>query len=165
MPQTEMQSGSETGCCPRFEPGPWEDKELVMEGRPFVKDRVRCLFHIPLDFGGVMKRNMERIQAADAVDPDLLILSDANSLWGSDVYISVAKEVPGADNVHLSGRFLTHVYEGPYKDVRKWCLQMQEQVKAKGEKLRRMLYYYTTCPRCAKVYGKNYVVLLAEVGD
>jgi hypothetical protein len=22
--------------------------------------------------------------------------------------------------------------------------------------------YYTTCPRCAKKYGKNYVVLLAQ---
>jgi hypothetical protein len=23
--------------------------------------------------------------------------------------------------------------------------------------------YYTTCPKCAKKYGKNYVVLLAKV--
>jgi len=25
------------------------------------------------------------------------------------------------------------------------------------------LFYYTTCPKCAEAYGKNYVVLLAEV--
>jgi len=24
-------------------------------------------------------------------------------------------------------------------------------------------YSYTTCPKCAKVYGKNYVVILAEL--
>ncbi len=23
--------------------------------------------------------------------------------------------------------------------------------------------YYTTCPKCAKKYGKNYVVILAQV--
>ncbi|TSC93668.1 MAG: hypothetical protein CEN91_156 [Candidatus Berkelbacteria bacterium Licking1014_85] len=25
-------------------------------------------------------------------------------------------------------------------------------------------FSYTTCPKCAKVYGKNYVVLFAQVG-
>ena len=25
------------------------------------------------------------------------------------------------------------------------------------------LFYYTTCPNCAKIYGKNYVVLLAQL--
>ncbi|MHC1707784.1 MAG: hydrolase [Bacteroidales bacterium] len=24
-------------------------------------------------------------------------------------------------------------------------------------------FYYTTCPKCAKAYGKNYVVSLVEV--
>jgi len=165
MSQTEMQSGSETGCCPRFDPGPWQAGELVLDQRLFLVDRVKSLFHIPLNFGGVMKRSMAKIEAADAADPDFLLLSDENSLWGADVYMSITKEVPGAKNVRLSGRYLTKVFEGPYKDIRKWCTQMQEHVKVKGEKLERMLYYYTTCPKCAKVYGKNYVVLLAELGD
>jgi len=26
-----------------------------------------------------------------------------------------------------------------------------------------MYFFYTTCPKCAKKYGKNYVVILAEV--
>jgi hypothetical protein len=25
-----------------------------------------------------------------------------------------------------------------------------------------MYMWYTTCPKCAKVYGKNYVVILAK---
>jgi hypothetical protein len=25
------------------------------------------------------------------------------------------------------------------------------------------IFYYTTCPKCAKRYGKNYVVLLAQI--
>ena len=41
---------------------------------------------------------------------------------------------------------------------------MREHVQARGKELRRLLFFYTTCPKCAKAYGKNYVVLLAEVG-
>ncbi|MHC4509420.1 MAG: hydrolase [Planctomycetota bacterium] len=26
-----------------------------------------------------------------------------------------------------------------------------------------MYFFYTTCPKCAKVYGKNYTVLLAKI--
>jgi len=33
----------------------------------------------------------------------------------------------------------------------------------KNETLKRQLFYYTTCPKYAKAYGKNYVVLLAKV--
>ena len=29
--------------------------------------------------------------------------------------------------------------------------------------MQRLFFYYTTCPRCAKQYGKNYVVGLAQV--
>jgi len=35
--------------------------------------------------------------------------------------------------------------------------------KPKGRTLKRVLFGYTTCPGCAKVYGHNYVVLFAEV--
>jgi len=28
---------------------------------------------------------------------------------------------------------------------------------------RKLYFFYTTCPRCAQKYGKNYVVILAQV--
>jgi len=154
---------SETGCCPRFDPGPWEDREVVFEGKPFVKDRVRSILHIPLNFGQVMVRNMERIQAADALPPKPIVLSDENSLWGADVYIAVTKDVPGAEMARLSGTFLSRVFEGPYKDIRKWVAQMKDTVASKKKTLEKLYFFYTTCPKCAQVYGKNYVVLLAKV--
>jgi len=40
---------------------------------------------------------------------------------------------------------------------------MAAHVKSKNKTLKQQLFYYTTCPKCAEVYGKNYVVLLAEV--
>jgi hypothetical protein len=40
---------------------------------------------------------------------------------------------------------------------------MGEYVKSRGREVKKLYFYYTTCPKCAKKYGKNYVVLLAEV--
>ena len=154
---------SETGCCPRFNPEPWQEKEITWQNKLFIKDHIRSFLHIPLGFGKMMVRNMERIKSADALTPEPLMLSDENSLWGSDVYIAVSKEVPQAENVTISGTFLTKVFEGPYKDAGKWVKEMLAFVKAKGKETKKLYFFYTTCPKCAKYYGKNYTVLLAEV--
>jgi hypothetical protein len=57
---------SETGCCPRFNPEAWDEKEITWTDKLFVKDKVRSVFHIPLNFGQVMIKNMEKIQKAGA---------------------------------------------------------------------------------------------------
>jgi len=41
--------------------------------------------------------------------------------------------------------------------------EMQDFVKSRGKELKKVYFFYTTCPRCAKFYGKNYTVILAEV--
>jgi len=92
-----------------------------------------------------------------------VILSDENSLWGADVYIEVAKAVPGANMATLSGTFLSKVFEGPYQNVRKWVVEMSDFVRGKGKETRKLYFYYTTCPTCAKKYGKNYVAILAQI--
>ena len=159
----ELNDNSETGCCPRFDPEPWDEKEVTFEDKLFVKDHVTSFFHIPLNFGRVMVRNMERIQQAEAAAPEPLLLSDEKSLWGADVYIAVSKEIPGAEMARISGTFLTKVFEGPYKDAGKWARAMADYVKDKAKEMEKMYFFYTTCPKCAKVYGKNYTVLLAKV--
>lgn len=161
----ERNAPAETGCCPRFEPGPWDGKEVTFQDKLFVKDRVRSFLHIPLNFGRVMGRNMAKIQAAGALAPEPLLLSDENSLWGADVYIAVAREVPGADMARLSGTFLTRVFEGPYQNVRRWVEEMKACVAARQKELKKLYFFYTTCPKCAKHYGKNYVVLLAQIRE
>ena len=113
-------------CCPKFDPKPWDEHEIKWDNKRFVTDRVRSFLHIPLNFGGVMMRNMALIEAAGAKPEDMIVLSDENSLWGADIYISVTKDVPQAKPATLSGTFLSKVFEGPYKDVHKWCVQMQE---------------------------------------
>jgi hypothetical protein len=155
---------AETGCCPRFDPAPWSEQEIVWQDKLFVKDRVRSFLHVPLNFGKVVVRNMEKIWAAGAADKSLMVC-DENSLWGADLYIAVTREVPGTESARISGTFLAKVFEGPFKNVGKWAREMQDWVGSKGKKVEKLLFYYTTCPKCAQAYGKNYVVLLAKVGN
>jgi hypothetical protein len=155
---------SETGCCPKFEPGPWEAREFRWENKLFVKDKVRCLWHVPLGFGRVMSRVMERIGAADALTPEPpLSLSDHTSKWNMDLYVEVTKEVAAAEMARLSGTYLSKVFEGPFKETGKWCGQMADWVHRRGKTIQKLFMYYTTCPKCARHYGKNYVVILAKV--
>ncbi|MDD5317718.1 MAG: hypothetical protein PHF51_03205 [Candidatus ainarchaeum sp.] len=154
---------SETGCCQRFDPKPWDEKEVTWKNKLFLRDHVISFFHIPLNMGGVMKRDVEKIAAAGALPEKAVMLMDEGSLWGSDIFIEVAKEVPGAKMERISGTFLTKVFEGPYQDAGKWAKEMQEFVKSKGKETKKLYFYYTTCPSCAKFYGKNYTVLVARV--
>ena len=158
-----MASNGTGECCPRFDPGPWDEKELSWKDRKFVKDRVRSVLHVPINFGSVMKRNMQRIEAMGAKADDMIVLTDENSLWGADVYISVSRRVPNVENVTISGTFLSKVFEGPYQNVRTWIEETRRFVASHGKDLKKLYCYYTTCPKCAKKYGKNYVVILAQV--
>ncbi len=151
----------ETGCCPIFDPEPWNQKEVTWQDKLFVKDHVRSFLHIPLNFGKVVARNMATIEAAGAQVPQNLMLTDEKSLWGSDIYIAVNNEVAGAVLARKSGTFLTKVFEGRYQNAGKWAREMEAYVQSKGKENKALYFWYTTCPKCAKAYGKNYTVLLA----
>lgn len=150
-------------CCQKFNPEPWDDKTFTWENKLFVKDRVTSLLHIPLNFGAVMRRNMAVIEAAGAQTEKDVVLSDDNSLWGADVYIEVTKEIPGAEMATISGTFISKVFEGPYKNMRNWIEEMKSFVSEKDKTMEKMYFFYTTCPKCARKYGKNYVVILAKI--
>jgi hypothetical protein len=115
--------------------------------------------------GARVTHNQRLIDAAKAAPAQPLMLTDERSPWTSDLYIDVARPVPGAEMTTLSGTFLTKVYEGPYRDAGKWAADMRQHVEGKQQQLEKLYFAYTTCPRCAKAYGKNYVVLFAKLND
>jgi hypothetical protein len=80
-----------------------------------------------------------------------------------NVYLAVDKQIPGAENMTLSGKFLSKVYEGPFQDTGKWCTDFEQFSASKGMTISKWYMWYTTCPKCAKKYGKNYVVIIAQV--
>ncbi|MGC9968534.1 MAG: hydrolase [Minisyncoccia bacterium] len=154
-----------TGCCEPFNPEPWRDKKIIWKDKIFVKDHVTSFLHIPINMGRKVVKNMKLIEKASAKAPQQLMLTDEKSLWGADIYIDASGGVPGAQMATLSGTFLTKVFEGPYQNVGKWAQEMKEYVKSKGKGLKKLYFSYTTCPKCAKAYGKNYVVLFAQIMD
>ena len=155
-----MATGQE--CCPKFDLASWQERWLALDGKQFVRDRVRSFLRIPLNFGAVMARNVAAIQQAGAEAKGMLVLSDENSLWGSDLYLEVAKDVPGLQMASIAGTFLAQAYEGPYRDIPKWIADLKRRVADKGKTPKKFYFYYTTCPKCAQKYGKNHVVLFAQ---
>ncbi len=147
---------SETGCCPRFVPEPSNETELQSNDKLFVRDRVPCLFYMPLNFGKVMTRVMARIAQAEAFTSSAPIaLSDHTSRWNMDLYIEVSREIPNAQHTRLSGSFLSKVFEGPIQEHRP-VVQPDEGVGAvQGQDRQTPPDVYTTCPKCAKHFGET----------
>jgi hypothetical protein len=157
------QSESNSTCCPEFDSVQWDDKTFQWKNKNFIKDRVFTLFYMPINFGKVMKRLDEKVTKAGAKIPDWLCLSDHTSKWNMDIYLAVDKEISGAENTTLNGKYYSKVYEGPFKDTGKWCKDFESIVKSKGYNIKKLFMWYTTCPKCAKKYGKNYVAILSQI--
>jgi hypothetical protein len=162
-PTTPPSDVSEPICCPPFDPEPWEGKTVAWENKRFIKDRVFTLFHIPCNFGRVMRRLDQTVRQAGATILDQMCLADHTSRWNMDVHVAVDKEVPGAANTSLSGRFYSRVYEGPFQNTGQWCQDFAQDAQTRGLRIKKMFMWYTTCPKCARKYGKNYVAIVGQV--
>jgi hypothetical protein len=159
----EEKTNSSEVCCPKFNPDPWQDRILEWNNKKFIRSKVFTFFYMPVNIGPVMKRLDKILKRAGAEVQDWMTLSDHTSKWNMDVYLAVDKEVPGVENTSLSGKFYSRVYEGPFSDTGKWCKDYESKAESKGMKINKWYMWYTTCPKCAKKYGKNYVAILSEM--
>jgi hypothetical protein len=150
-------------CCPKFDPAPWNGKLFEWNEKKFMKDRVFTFFYIPMNFGRVMKKLDKKVRDAQATISDGMCLSVHTSKWNMNLYLAVDQEIPGAENMTLSGKFLSKVYEGSFQDTGKWCKDFEQFAQSKGVTISKWCMWYTTCPKCAKKYGKNYVVIVTQV--
>lgn len=158
-------SQNETGCCPIPNIKDWQDKEFKFNNERFIRMSTKSFMHMPLNMSQIMTKLDKTATAADAKLPveQTMILSHELSPWKAEQYYSVAKPIEGQDNVTLNGTFISKVFEGPYKNARKWIQDTVAYVTQKGKHVKNLYFFYTTCPKCAKHYGKNYVIVLAEV--
>jgi hypothetical protein len=154
---------NENECCPKFDPAPWDGVLFEWNKKKFIKEKVTTFLYMPMNFGGIMKKLDEKVRVAQASIPDWMCLSDHTSKWNMNVYVAVDKDIPGAENMTLNGKFLSKVYEGPFQDTRSWCKDFEQFAQGKHVAISKMYMWYTTCPKCAKKYGKNYVVIVAQV--
>ncbi|MDU8942366.1 hydrolase [Ovoidimarina sediminis] len=153
-----------TGCCPRFNPEGWEGRNLHFRDKRFLRATSRSIVHVPVNIGRVFERVDRRVTRAHGWDPDdIIVLSRDLSPWETEHLFAVSRDIPGEEMVTLSGDFITHVFEGPYGAARNWVPELERMVLAKGLTPKTIYFFYTTCPDCAKVYGRNYVVGVVEV--
>lgn len=150
-------------CCPKFEPTPWDEKVFTWENKKFIKNSVFTLFYMPVNFGSVMRKMHKNVENAQTTVPEWMSLSDHTSPWNMDLYLAVDKMVANTKNLALSGTFVTKVYEGSFKETGNWNKNFTDWCNEKGYKPQKTWMWYTTCPKCAKKYGKNYVVLFAQI--
>ena len=157
---------NETGCCAVPNIIEWDEKEVTFENKRFIRMYTRSFLFIPLNMAKIMTRLHQTVEGADAATTpqEAMILSRELSPWKAEQLYAVSKEVEGADNVLLEGTYLTKVFEGPYKDAGKWHQKLLEYVKARGKIADKTYFFYTTCPKCAEYYEKNYTIGLAHVG-
>ena len=154
-------------CCPEFDPAPWQETRHNWHRKLFLKDSVPEMFHIPLP--GTYKRVITRMwkkaeEAGAAPDlKDFFLLAHDRSSFKGELLMSITKEIPGAKNVYLSGSFISKVFDGPFHKIPEFIKEMNRFLKLGGWEARQYYFYYTTCPKCAKKYGHNYIVALAEV--
>ncbi|NNC36612.1 MAG: hypothetical protein EX271_11250 [Acidimicrobiales bacterium] len=158
LPQYDM-SDNPTDCCPRFNPEDWDDRDLLFREKLFVRTETRSIAHIPLNMGKVFGKTFTAIEDAGAQDMDqFIVLSREVSAWKAEHFFAVTKAVPGENMVRLSGDFHTKVFEGPYREAKHWHEELVESVGGDMKKPPDVYFFYTTCPKCAKKYGKNYLV-------
>ncbi len=155
-------SDKSNACCPEFNPEPWDKKTFVWENKHFIKDSVWCFFYYPLNIGSVIGKIDKKLKSAGIENNDFMCLSDHVSKWKMDIYIAVDKEVPDAENVTFSGKVLSKVYEGDYKEISKWTEDFYNYAKEENFTIKKLFMWYTVCPKCAKIYGKNHIVFLAK---
>lgn len=163
VPKTDT-SINTTGCCPKFNPAGWDGRVLHFKEKPFVRATTKSALHVPLNMGSVFGRVLGKIEDANAADPEhSLILSRELSPWEAEHFFSVTSDIEGEEMTTLSGDFLTRAFEGSYSSAKEWGHEMEVAARAHGKTPGRIFMYYTTCPRCAKEYGENYVIGVVEI--
>ena len=87
--------------------------------------------NMPVNFGKVMTRLMTKTNKHDVTISEEMCLSDHTSRWNMDVYLAVDKEMPDSENVKLSGKFYSRVYEGDFRKTGEWCVDFEKKAREK----------------------------------
>jgi len=155
-------------CCPKFHPEKWDQKTYNWQNKPFIKESLPTLFHLPFPplIGKKITKMCQMMEEAKMVEvnnEDVLMLFRDPSAFKSEIYLSVTGPVPNANNVNISGTFIGKVFSGSYNAVPKFIKQMNEYLAAQGKKASNYYIHYAYCPKCAKKYGDNYMIIFAQV--
>ena len=157
------QDDEQKECCPKFEPEKWDDKVNDWTHKRFIKTKVATFLYMPVGFGSAMTKLQKLAEHSEGESEESLCLSSHKTKWSMDVYLEVTKEIADAENISMSGKFYSKVYEGPYRNTGKWMEDFDRIMLEKNYEVYQYYTWYVYCPKCAKKYKKNYVVIFGEI--
>jgi hypothetical protein len=150
-------------CCKRLIPEEWDRNEIVWRDKPFFKDRYFSFLHVPIGFGKKITEGLRKIEEA-GVFSEQMVLSKCDGLWGGEMLIPVSRKTDRFETELITGEFLTRLFEGHYGDMRRWIKETEKYCAEKNFKPKEFIFWYATCPKCAKTQGgKVQVVVFARV--
>jgi len=142
----------------------WDRKEIIWRDKTFYKTHFLAFFHVPLNIGGKIVEGFARIKETGLTAENMILVKNDN-LFGADLLIPIAHKSDIFKTELITGKFLTRLFEGHYGDMRAWLKETKKYCAEKGFSAQEFIFWYATCPKCAKKYGdKVQVVVLAKVG-
>jgi hypothetical protein len=150
-------------CCKYLSPAEWDKKEIVWRDKPFFKDHYVAFLHVPLNLGKKIVKGLEKVKES-GLFAEQMVLTRNDTLWGADLLIPISRNAKRFETEVITGKFMTRLFEGQYGDMRKWISETKKWCKEKGAKPQEFIFWYATCPKCAKKRGdKAQVVVFAKV--
>lgn len=165
MPNTYLKPDEKDICCPIPNIKDWDNKEIEFKNKKFIRMYTKSFLYIPINMGKIMTA-LNKLVIDNKAEEDIenaMILSRDLSPWKAEQLYLVKKEIAGADNVTLNGKFYSKVIDGPYQNAKFLCEDLTKYAQEKGYKANNIYIFYTTCPKCAKKYGKNYIIGLLKL--
>ena len=161
----EKKPAAEKGTenCVEFKPEPWNEKEISWKGKFFVKEKIPTFFGKSFNQEKILEKANKKIEAAKAQSKVPFVFIDKSSMFSSSMYIEVSKPVQGLMDVKLTANFLSKAFEGKSKNLNIWVKDMEKFVKTKGKDVKKNYFFTPYSKKCAKKFGKNYTVILAEI--
>lgn len=154
-------------CHHIINPEKWDGKTHTWDKKKFVKIIVPHLFNmrIPSLHRKIINSTMHKIEEAKAspIEEEYIWLVHNTKKCFSEHYIHVTKNVAGLNNVEISGKFLTIVFDGPRSKIPKWIPEIQQHVVDERKKLKEIFFYYPPRKKRRKNCEHNYIVAFAEV--
>ncbi len=145
-----------TGCCPRFKPEGWDDQRLHFNNKPFVEVKTKSLMQIPLNMGRIFEKTFKAIEDAGALDEkQAIVLSRDLSPWAAEHLFAVTKDVQGEKLTRLTGEYRSKVFEGPYRNAKKWAAAFESNLKAEGLSADKIYFSIQHVPNAQSAMAKT----------
>jgi hypothetical protein len=150
-------------CCKTISPAEWDKKEIVWRDKPFLKSRYFAFLHVPVNIGAKITEGIKKIEEV-GLQAEQMVLSKNDGWFGADILIPIKNKTDSFEIELITGRFLTRLYDGHYGDMRKWIRETRSWCQDNGLEPEEFIFWYVTCPKCAKKRGdKAQVVVFAKV--